>query len=202
MNIPDSVNNTDDPPVTVDVLQRVKPGCEAAFEKVLTDLIAAAQSFEGHLGVNVFRLGGSTHPEYRIVFKFDHISNLQQWESSAVRQRLLEQVSQLTVDQGQVSILTGLETWFTLPSQPGLPPPARYKMVIITAVAIFVLLNLANRFVVPLLGWLPPLLGTLVVVLLMVSLMTYIVMPRLTKLFAGWLYPNVGKRSPKKLRTP
>jgi uncharacterized protein len=190
LNILDSVNNADDPPVTVDVLQRVKPGCEAAFEQVLNDLIAAARSFEGHLGVNVFRSGDRAHPEYRVVFKFDHISQLQQWESSVIRQRLLERVSQLTVDQGQTSVLTGLETWFTLPSQPGLPPPARYKMVVITAIAIFVLLNLANRFIVPFLGALPPLLGMLIVVLLMVSLMTYIIMPRLTKLFAGWLYPK------------
>lgn len=44
-----------DLPVTVDVLQKVKPGCEAEFELVLTDLMVAAESFEGHLGVNVFR---------------------------------------------------------------------------------------------------------------------------------------------------
>jgi uncharacterized protein len=202
LNILDSANNANDPPVTVDVLQRVKPGCEDAFEQFLADLIAAARSFEGHLGVNVFRSGDRTHPEYRVVFKFDHLSNLQQWESSAIRWQLLEQASQLTVDQGQTSILTGLETWFTLPSQPSLPPPARYKMVIITAMAIFVLLNLANLFIVPFLSALPPLLRTLVVVLLMVSIMTYAVMPRLTKLFAGWLYPQASRRSPKKFRTP
>jgi uncharacterized protein len=184
------VNETDDPPVTVDILQQVKPGCEAAFEQALIDLIAAARSFEGHLGVNVFRSGERTSPEYRVVFKFDRVSNLQQWETSEIRRRLLEQASWLTVDQGQISILTGLETWFTLPSQPTLPPPARYKMVIITAMAIFVLLNLANLFVVPFLGALPPLLRTLIVTLLMVSLMTYVVMPRLTKLFARWLYPR------------
>lgn len=187
MNIPPPVNPTDDPPVTVDVLQRVKPGFEGAFEQVVKNLIAAASSFEGHLGANVFRMGNS---EYRIVFKFDRISHLKQWESSAIRQRLLQQASQLTLDRGQISILTGLETWFTLPAQPGLPAPPRYKMVVLSGIAIFILLNLATAFLVPLLLPLPPLLRTLVVVLLMVSLMTYVVMPRLTKLFAKWLYPK------------
>lgn len=42
-----------DPPATVDILQRVKPGCEADFEAVLADLIAAAQGFDGHLGVRL-----------------------------------------------------------------------------------------------------------------------------------------------------
>lgn len=192
MNILD-INNANDPPVTVDVLQRVKPGCETAFEQVLTDLIVAARAFEGHLGVNVFR-SGSTSPEYRIVFKFDRVSHLKQWETSPIRQQLLKRASQLTVDVGQTSILTGLETWFTLPTQPGLPPPPRYKMVILSGIAIFILLNLATTFVVPLLLPLPPLLRTLVVVLLMVSIMTYGVMPRLTKLFAGWLYPKLRLR--------
>lgn len=189
----DSVHNPDDPPVTVDVLQRVKPGCEADFKQVLTDLIVAARSFEGHLGVNVFR-SGSSSSEYRIVFKFDRLSHLKQWEASPLRQKLLKRASQLTVDAGQTSILTGLETWFTLPTQPGLPPPPRYKMVILSGIAIFILLNLATTFVVPLLLPLPALLRTLIVVLLMVSIMTYVVMPRLTRLFAGWLYPKSQSR--------
>jgi uncharacterized protein len=179
-----------DPPATVDILQRVKPGCEAAFEMVLADLIEAATAFDGHLGVNVFRPTHHDHPEYRIVFKFDRISHLKQWETSAIRQKLLERASRLTVDAGQTSILTGLETWFTLPQKPGLPPPPRYKMMVISGITIYVLINLINGLVVPLIIPLPALLRTFVVTLLMVAIMTYVAMPRMTKLFAGWLYPK------------
>lgn len=182
-------NQADDPPITIDVLQRVKPGCEAVFETVLAELIAAAKSFEGHLGVNIFRPTDQINPEYRIVFKFDRLSHLKHWESSPIRQRLLEQASRLTIGAGQQSILTGLETWFTLPSQPGVAP-SRYKMVVITGITIYLLINLMNLLVVPLITPLPPLLRTFVVTLLMVSLMTYVIMPRLTKLLAGWLYPK------------
>lgn len=179
-----------DPPATVDILQRVKPGCEAAFEIVLADLIEAATAFEGHLGVNIFRPTDHAHPEYRIVFKFDRISHLKQWETSPIRQKLLERASRLTVDAGQTSILTGLETWFTLPQKPGLPPPPRYKMMVISGITIYVLINLINVLVVPLIIPLPALLRTFVVTLLMVAIMTYVAMPRMTKLFAGWLYPK------------
>lgn len=179
-----------DPPATVDILQRVKPGCEAAFETVLADLIEAATAFEGHLGVNIFRPTDHAHPEYRIVFKFDRISHLKQWETSPIRQKLLERASRLTVDAGQTSILTGLETWFTLPQKPGLPPPPRYKMMVISGITIYVLINLINVLVVPLIIPLPALLRTFVVTLLMVAIMTYVAMPRMTKLFAGWLYPK------------
>jgi uncharacterized protein len=185
-----SFENETDPPVTVDVLQRVKPGCEKAFEAILSDLIRAASSFEGHLGANVFRPSGNSPAEYRIVFKFDHLSSLKRWEASEMRQQLLERAKQLTVGASQTSVLTGLETWFTLPNRPGLAPPPRYKMFILTWATIFILINLMNRFVVPLLTSLAPWLATLIVTGLMVFLITYVVMPRITKLFAKWLYPK------------
>jgi uncharacterized protein len=102
------LNQSDDPPVTVDVLQQVKPGCEDEFERVLSDLLLAAESFEGHLGVNIFRPTDRHHPEYRIIFKFDHMSNLTSWENSPIRHRLLEHTKRLTVGSNYQR-LTGLE---------------------------------------------------------------------------------------------
>jgi uncharacterized protein len=187
MNIP----NLEDPPVTVDVLRQVKPGCEEAFESVLKDLLLAAQSFDGHLGVNVFRPSDRTHPEYRVIFKFDHLSNLKQWENSPIRNRLLERVNRLTLqNEPQGKVITGLETWFTLPSQDTMIPPPRYKMLVITALTIFPLINLMNSIFQPLLQGLPALLRSLVITVVTVWLMTYVAMPRMTKLFAGWLYPK------------
>jgi hypothetical protein len=179
-----------DPPATVDILQRVKPGCEAAFETVLAELIAAAQGFEGHLGVNVFRPIDCSNPEYRIVFKFDRVSHLKAWETSVIRQKLLERAQRLTLGMAQMSVLTGLETWFTLPQRPGLVPPLRYKMVIISTVTIYVLISIINALILPLLSPLPVMLRTLVVTLLTTIIMTYMAMPRLTKLLANWLYPG------------
>jgi antibiotic biosynthesis monooxygenase (ABM) superfamily enzyme len=69
-------------------------------------------------------------------------------------------------------------------------PPARYKMVVVTGVAIFAI----NRLLALLpLAWLapfPPLVQLLILVFTTTALMTYVVMPRLTKLLAGWLYPD------------
>lgn len=185
-----SDNSDEDPPVTVNVLQRVKPGSEVLFETVLADLIEAAKSFDGHLGANVFRPADRSNLEYRIVFKFNHLSNLKRWESSAIRQKLLDRANQLTVGDGQLSILTGLETWFTLPNQPGVVPPPRYKMMVISGLTIYFLINLINVLVLPIINPLHPLLRTFVLTLLMVAIMTYIAMPCMVKLFAWWLYPK------------
>jgi len=182
-----------DPPVTVDVVQKIKPGCEADFEAVLTDLTEAAKTFAGHLGVNVFRPADRTNPEYRIVFKFDHLSNLHQWEASPIRRKLLERAKRLTVGDSQWRTLTGLETWFTLSTQQAIVPPPRYKMLIVTCLAAFPTINLINWALHPVDRFLPPLLRLLLGTVILLSLMTYVVMPRVTKLFAGWLYPRANR---------
>ena len=42
----------------------------------------------------------------------------------------------------------------------------------------------------PLLSLLPMLVRTLVLTAVMVTLMTYVIMPRMTRLFSSWLYPD------------
>ncbi|MBD1876913.1 antibiotic biosynthesis monooxygenase [Nodosilinea sp. FACHB-131] len=180
-----------DPPVTVDVVQSIRPGKDREFETLLEKIIGTASTFEGYLGSSVFRPNEQNPSEYRIIFKFDHLENLKRWENSSARQRFLSEAREITTNNGTFSIVTGLETWFTLPAKPGIKPPARYKMVVVSGVAIFVI----NRGLALLpTAWLapfPPLVQLLILVFITTALMTYVVMPRLTKLLAGWLYPQL-----------
>ena len=94
----------------------------------------------------------------------------------------------------RIRVITGLETWFTLPSKKQIVPPARYKMATITLLALFPAIQLANLTLVPLLELLPLplplLLQNLIVTAILVLLMTYVLMPRMSKLFSQWLYPK------------
>ncbi|MEM9272409.1 MAG: antibiotic biosynthesis monooxygenase [Cyanobacteria bacterium P01_F01_bin.143] len=184
-----------DPPVTVVISRRVKPGCEEAFEKFISGITATAMTFEGHLGTNIFRPQTPENNEYQIIFKFDRASNLRIWEESECRRQWLARAESLRLEAPTIKVITGLETWFTLPSPKPIIPPPRYKMAAITLLAIFPLIQLANLVLVPLLKPLPPLLGGLIITGIIVLLMTYVVMPRMTKLFSRWLYPQ--KRSRK-----
>jgi hypothetical protein len=179
-----------DPPVTVDVVQQVTRGKEREFEALLEQIISTASTFEGYLGSSVFRPSHQDDHEYRIVFKFDRLENLKRWEHSSVRQRFLSQARNLTVDAGTVSIITGLETWFTLPAKPGMLPPPRYKMVLVSGIAIFGINQILTVLPLDWLAQLPSVLRLLILVFLTTTLMTYVVMPRLTKLLAWWLYPK------------
>ncbi len=179
-----------DPPVTIDISRRIKPGCEAAFEEILLGTITDAMKVEGHLGVNVFRPTDSRNPTYRVIFKFDRMSNLRRWEESDLRCQWLARMESLTLGQPETQILTGLEAWFTLPGQRIITPPPRYKMTVITWLAIFPLIVCINLVFGAFLSSLPMLLRSLILTVVLVLLMTYVVMPQMTRLFTGWLYPS------------
>ena len=184
--------NLIDPPVTVIISRRVKPGCEEAFEKFISGITAAAMTFDGHLGTNVFRPNNSADREYKIIFKFDRASNLKIWEQSECRRQWLARAESLRLEPARIRVITGLETWFTLSSPKRVTPPPRYKMATITLITLFPLIQLAHLTIAPLLELtpLPLLLRSLIITAILVWLMTYVAMPRMTKLFSRWLYPK------------
>lgn len=193
--------NAEDPPVTIVAAHKVKPGKEKALEETMSGLLQTAMSFEGHLGANILRPTDLGDPQYRIIFKFDRMSNLRRWEKSQERREWLIRLAGLTQDSSPLQILTGLETWFTIPRGRAIVPPPRYKMALITWLAIFPLISGINALFGSFLSQLPPLFRSLVLTAVMVPLMTYVVMPRITRLFAPWLYPSTP-RFPRKASRP
>ena len=180
----------EDPPVTAVASRRVKQGREHEFEEWVSGILAAANEFPGYLGSEVLRPSDSDDNEYKIVFRFDHASDLHAWENSEERQRWLGKSRPLLQEEEKVHVLTGLETWFTMPSKAGEPPPPRYKMAIVTWLAVFPVVAVIFSLFGPWLNLLPTLLRTLVFTVVMVTLMTYVIMPRMTRLFSFWLYPD------------
>ncbi|WP_369161416.1 antibiotic biosynthesis monooxygenase [Candidatus Thiodiazotropha sp. LNASS1] len=181
-----------DPPVTVLVTRRPKPGKERAFEDYLAGITQAALQHQGHMGTNIFRPskpGGN----YRIIFKFDRRSNLERWEGSAERaewRAIAEQVS----EPRQVETISGLEAWFTLPACAINVHPPKYKMALVVWMGVFSLVTLLSSLLGPLMSAWPRLLQTIVLTALVVVCLTYAVMPLLTRLFSGWLYASKDQK--------
>jgi uncharacterized protein len=169
--------------------QRVKQGHEAEFETLLGEILALAERHPGHLSTDVLR-AGQIAPVYTIVGRFSSEAALRSWLTSDGRRRLVERAQLLGDGNLNVQQASGLESWFQLPGQPLVLPPPRYKMAVVSWVGIMPLLLLANVIVAPHLGALPswgrPIPGSIV----MIMLMTYLVMPTLTRWLRWWLYPS------------
>jgi antibiotic biosynthesis monooxygenase (ABM) superfamily enzyme len=182
-------------PVTVLVTRRVRHGRAAEFERLMAGMQTAAAGFLGHMGGFLIPPERGEEGCYRVLFAFDTQEHLDAWTNSRERQRWLRRIAGVTHGEAATRVLSGLETWFALPAARTNAPPPRWKMAVVTWIGIFPLVLLASRFVAPLLGIYVPAVGsTLIVTGLIVIAMTWLVMPMLARLFAGWLYPRRAER--------
>ncbi len=193
---------TEDGPVTVILRRKAQPGQEQSFETWLEGITRTAQTFAGHQGVTIMRPTSPANPEYVVIFRFNTYDNLRTWEESAVRAQWIEQGKTLFASDLEREKVLDDAFWYTPESviqaatPTGKPPafrqPPRYKMAIVTMLAIYPLIALAIPLgaVVPGLSALPFLLRLAVTVIIIGLLMSYLVMPFMTRLFAGWLFPR------------
>jgi uncharacterized protein len=179
-------------PITATVARRIKPGHEAAFEEFLAGIGGAARAFPGYQGSVVFRPACGASGAYRIVYRFDSPAHLRGWLDSDEHAAWMERAAPHVAGPMRTGteFLTGLESWFTLPTQPGAPPPPPYKMAVLTWVTIFPLITLVIVVSAPVIRGLPLVPKLAVTTLVTVALMTWVVMPRVTRLLRGWLYPG------------
>lgn len=181
----------DDGPITVIVTRKAKSGRIREFEEWMDGVIHEAMKFEGHMGVNIIRpVDASSNPEYVIIFRFNTYENLAKWEKSEIRKKWIEKSKDVTEGEAKVEMQTGLEFWFT-PSSSNNPPaaiqPPRHKMAIVVTGIIFVLVSILLPQIRQATIGLPFLLSTLIGVVTMVLLMTYVIMPSVTRLLRPWL---------------
>lgn len=181
---------TNEGPVTVIVTRRAKRGKIKEFEEWMDGVTHEAMKFEGHMGVNIIRPADElSDPEYVIIFRFDSYNNLTKWEKSEIRNHWLKKGDEVTEGEPIVEKQTGLEFWFTPRSSaiPSAMPPQRYKMAIVVTVIIFALVSALLPQIRQATIGLPLLLSTLVGVVTMVLLMTYVIMPTVTRALRPWL---------------
>ena len=180
---------TGDGPVTVIVTRKAKKGRIREFEEWMDGISHEAMKYEGHMGVNIIRPAHAlSDPEYVIIFRFNSYENLTKWENSEVRREWLKKGNDVTEGDPIVEKQTGLEFWFT-PRSGAVPPasPPRYKMALVVTVIIFALVSALLPQIRQATMGLPILVSTFAGVVTMVLLMTYVIMPLVTKILNPWL---------------
>ena len=180
-----------DEAVGVVVTRRVPLANIDAFEAALHELLQIASRQPGQIQGDVLRgamRGGER--EYFIAYRFADEGRLRAWEASSERRALVRRIDAMA-SGGRRHELTGLEAWFELP--PGQLPPSRHRMAFVTWLGIWPLVSLVLWLLAPYLVALPFLLRTGILSALLVSAMTYVVMPQLTKLAEPLLRVDAGR---------
>ena len=174
--------------VTSVITHAVRTGSESAYEDWLRRIIPAAGRFDGHQGVNILRPSGGAGT-YTIALRFDTVEHVTAWLQSERRRVLMAEAAPLLARNETVDIQTGLDFWFTSPTGAKAP---RWKQTVATVAALFPL-----TLVVPLVfnffsdaihlpEW--EILRGFLILAANVALLTYVVMPRFTRIIGRWLY--------------
>ncbi len=180
-------------PITVSITRTVKPGCEAAFERALHEFVQRSLALPGQLGVHIMRPApGSASREYGIVRKFASRDALAAFRTSPEYLEWNQTALDLTEGSGRAEELCGLESWFTPPGA-ALRPLPKWKMALVTLGGVFPTSLLLGETVGRWTRDWPQLTGALVFAAVMVALLTWIVMPLLSRLFHHWLHPEERK---------
>ncbi|MEM6928151.1 MAG: antibiotic biosynthesis monooxygenase [Myxococcota bacterium] len=174
--------------VSVVVRRRIHPELQEPFEEWLAGIIDAASAFEGHLGAQVLRPPDVVRQDYVLLFRYATPAQLAAWQQSDVAADWLERGKAFTKGEAQIQQITGLEFWFHVPGSVGRPPPPKIKMAVATVVGLYPLILFVAPVFADNLQFVPRPLSVLITVFCMVLLMTYLVMPLVTRALARWLF--------------
>jgi len=186
-----ALGGSSDELVTLVVKHRVKAGTEQAYEAWLRRIVSTARTFPGHLGVDVMPGHSGGLRTFTSVLRFCSTAQVQTWLDSAERLALLQEAEHMLADGDQTEIGQHSEFWFTPPAEPGATPPPRWKQAVLSLCVI-----LPQTLLLPIL-WGPVFrlnaffgsyfVSTFLVTITIVVLVTYVLMPFVTRLAAPWL---------------
>lgn len=175
---------------TVVITHRVLTGQESAYEAWIEEIAPVCRSYPGHLDWQIIRPIPGLTSTYTVIIRFATGDQLQGWMGSSDRARLIERVRPLLADDDAFVVKTGLEFWFAA-DRSGRTVPVRWKQFLATWSVIFPLVLGVPLVVTPALGQigLPDsrYVTTFFVTGIVVALMTYVVMPRYSRLIHWWL---------------
>lgn len=180
-------------PVTVSITRHLDPGREAEMMSWMNAGVALAERFPGFLGAGWVRPEAASET-WHVLYRFADPEALACWESSHERQWWRDASAGLGVVESRVEKRTGIEGWFDDPTTRDvrdlrLPPaaPPRYKQATVIWLAFFPLNLLVSWIYSQVAPDLSLLTRGLTSTLLMTPVMTYFVLPWMTRSLSWWL---------------
>ena len=183
----------DAPVATVVLSRRIKPGKEDEFRAWIAGFDVVMATYPGHLSGQVVPPVEGAQAEWVFVYTFDTPQNLRTWLESEDRRVWLAKAEPLVESQGPAQLISGLEQLFGLLPPDVAPPPPVWKVAASVMAGLFPLTLFNMVLLAPLTHDWPLVPKALFTATLMVILMTWVVMPGVTRLLKPWLYPKQGR---------
>lgn len=125
-----------------------------------------------------------------MVPNFANRADADSWLVSPERARLVAEADLHADGELEATYVSGLEGWLARPRQPVLAPTARWRLALVTAMALLPLLEVISYLVFRHLAALPVWARPLISVALVIPLMQYAMVPVLARAARGFLYPT------------
>lgn len=161
-------------------------------DAAVEDLLETAAAHPGHRSSVILRGGSVAAPELSLVLGFTSRESWQDWEASGPARQAVARLDQVTGTPADGHLVDSMAGWFNLPELSGLDTPPRWKSAVVSFIAIGPLVVLIQAVLAPLTGGLPVVLTALLNAVVMTVLATYVVMPFMTRVLRGWLYPRTS----------
>lgn len=168
------------------VRRRVKAGCIPAYEALVKAMFEDARKFPGYLSAELIP-PSMPDGEYQIIQRFATEADLERWNISEDRATWMTRLAPVAEGDPEYRLLTGLDAWFAPTALPVTKLPPRWRMTVVSWLGIYPTVTILLMFVTPYLDFLPAMARIAIITMMAAVLMSYVIMPRLTRWLGWWL---------------
>lgn len=172
--------------VHIAIIREVCEGKEAEFETELRQFLSQSLGVPGVMGTHIVAPPDSGNREFGILRTFSSEKAMKEFYASRLFLDWDRKVRPLTVGEPEMRRLHGLEAWFRTT---GTPPP-RWKMAMVTLMAVLPVSALLSHTVGPFIRPWHPMVQQLTIGACMVVILTWAAMPLMARIFRQWLHPE------------
>ena len=166
---------------------RIRADREKEFQQWRRRILEEVRTWEGFLGTESFDTLDGVKPEFIVVVRFDSRAHLDAWLTSQVRKTYMKEVLDYVDHYTLRRIGSGFEGWFDTSENSA--PPARWRQALVILSALFPVIMIMRTLLAPIFHVLPMPVAFLVLLSLDMAFLTYVVMPRYSRLMSFWLKP-------------
>jgi hypothetical protein len=175
-------------PIHIAITRRVKPGREREFEKELLVFAQRSLAEPGTRGVQcLYPVPGSGSNEYGVLRTFASLPYRDAFYKASLYREWLASIESLVEGEPLCREVHGLEAWFR---NPGLSEPPVWKMAIATYLGVVPVVMFLSLTLGRMIQTWNFVLNNIVFNAFVVVLLTWVLMPLITRVLRPWLYSN------------